>query len=377
MTSVRRNQTPLLHQLRFDIRKPGWNLLKGRERVASRPTCNCQTARCQFSTEGIVAVDEKFELRILCRSEARVNEVQVYYATHLPTASTLAECLHEIGNLFFQLAFFCECRGSGAPIFPRGSDAVIPADDTAYFLSLTQDQIGLRRHINQNIINRIRHPVERHCHLEYVYILSSSLDDMVKIGVSGDHPERRLSGITQCYPNAVLVAYTVRIPYAYRVEQLAHAELALWRVVHACGRCYTNHREWFKVSPKMAMRVVLHWAKWIGSQPYDNKGALDVAWMRILDGRHLSRLRPATEDEPTDNQISKEADRERIREAGSEDIGDADPGGSKEEDWGTWTTLRPSERREDFSTEVDMNICSEKVSPFVREFYRSVLERIR
>lgn len=48
---------------------------------------------------------------------------------------------------------------------------------------------------------------------------------------------------------------------------------------------------------------------------------------------------------------------------------------SKEEDWGTWTTLRPSERREDFSAEVDMNICSEKVSPFVREFYRSALER--
>jgi hypothetical protein len=51
MTSVRHNQTPLLHQLRFDIRKPGWNLLKGRERMASRPTCNCQAARCQFSTE--------------------------------------------------------------------------------------------------------------------------------------------------------------------------------------------------------------------------------------------------------------------------------------------------------------------------------------
>jgi hypothetical protein len=319
MTSIRRNRNPLLHQLRFDIREPGWNLLKGRERVSSRPTCNCQTARCKFSTEGIVAVDEKFELRILCRSEARVNEVQVYYATHLPTASTLAECLREVGSLFFQLAFFCECAGSGAPIFPRGSDVVIPADDTAYFLSLAQDRISLRRHINQNIVNRIRHPVERHCHLEYVYIISSSLDDMVKIGVSRDHPERRLSGITQCYPGAVLVAYTVRIPYAYRVEQLAHAELALWRVVHACGRCYTNHREWFKVSPEMATQVVLHWAKWIGSQPYDNKGALDVAWMRILDGRHLSRLTPATEDEPTgdeptqaqatDNQSSKEADR--------------------------------------------------------------------
>jgi hypothetical protein len=321
-------------------------------------------------------VDEKFELRILCRSEARVNEVQVYYATHLPAASTLAECLHEVGNLFFQLAFFCECTGSGAPVFPGGSDAVIPADDTAYFLSLAQDPIGLRRHINQNIINRIRHPVERHCHLEYVYILSSSLDDMVKIGVSRDHPERRLSGITQCYPDAVLVAYTVRIPYAYRVEQLAHAELALRRVVHACGRCYTNHREWFQVSPEIAMRVVLHWAKWIGSQPYDNKGALDVAWMRILDRRHLSRLRPAIENEPTDNQSSKEADLGRIRDADSEDIGDADLGDSKGEDWGTWTLLRLSEGREDFSAEVDMNICSEKVSPFVREFYRSVLERL-
>ena len=96
--------------------------------------------------------------------------------------------------------------------------------------------------LNQNIINRIRHPVERHCHLEYAYILSSSLDDMVKIEVSRDHPERRLLGINQCYPDAVLVVYTVRIPYAYRVEQLAHAELALQHVVHAYGRCYTNHR---------------------------------------------------------------------------------------------------------------------------------------
>lgn len=353
--------------------------------MASRPTCNCRAARRQFNKEGIVAVDEKFELRILCGSEARVNEAQIYYATHLPTASTLAECLLELGNLFFQLALFCECTGSGGPIFPRGSDAVIPADETAYFLSLAQDQLGLRRHINQNIINRIRHPVERQCYLEHVYILSSSLDDMVKIGVSRDHPERRLSGITQCYPDAVLVAYTVRIPYAYRVEQLAHAELALYRVVHACSRCYTNHREWFKASPEMAMRVVLHWAKWIGSQPYDKNGALDVAWMRILDRTHLSRLRPATENEPTedkltqapatDNRSTKEADQESTREADPEDIGDADPRDSKEEDWGTWTTLRPSERREDFSAEVDMNICSEKVSPFVREFYRSALER--
>jgi hypothetical protein len=218
---------------------------------------------------------------------------------------------------------------------------LIPADETAYFLSLARDRIGLRRHINQNTINRIRHPVERHCHLEYVYILSSSLDDMVKIGVSRDHPERHLSGINQCYPDAVLVAYTVRIPYAYRVEQLAHAELVLRHVVHAYGRCYTSHREWFKVSPGMAMRVVLHWAKWVGSQPYDNKGALDAAWMRILDGRHLSWLRPATADGPTEGEptedetkpklkqpiikSSKGADRERITEAGSECIGDADP----------------------------------------------------
>src|SRR4051794_8429753 len=206
MNSVRPNQNPLFHQLRFDIGKPGWDLLKGRKRVAYRPTCNCQTARRQFSAEGIVAVDEKFELRILCRSEARVNEVQLYYAIHLPIASTLAECLHEVGKLFFQLALFCECTGSGAPIFPRGSDTMIPADETAYFLSLARDRIGLRRHINQNITNRIKHPVERHSHLEYVYILSSSLDDMVKIGVSRDHPERRLSCIAHCYPDAVLVA---------------------------------------------------------------------------------------------------------------------------------------------------------------------------
>jgi hypothetical protein len=133
MTSVRRNQNPLLYQLRFDIRKPGWNLLKGRERVASRPT------RHQFSAEGIVTVDEKFELRILCRSEARVDEVQIYYATHLPTASTLAEYLLELSNLFFQLALFCECTGSGRLIFPRGSDVMIPTDETAYFLSLARD----------------------------------------------------------------------------------------------------------------------------------------------------------------------------------------------------------------------------------------------
>ena len=108
--------------------------------------------------------------------------------------------------------------------------------------------------------------------------------------------------------------------------------------------------------------------------------------MRILDRTHLSRLKPATENEPTedkltqapatDNRSTKEADQERTREADSEDIGDADPEDSKEEDWGTWTALRPSEGREDFSAEVDMNICSEKASPFVREFYRSVLETL-
>jgi hypothetical protein len=108
------------------------------------------------------------------------------------------------------------------------------------FLSLARDQLGLRRHINQNTINRIKHPVERQCYLEYVYILSSSLDDMVKIGVSRGHPERRLSGITQCYPDAVLVAYTIRIPYAYRVEQLAHAELYVAWCMHAAGAILTT-----------------------------------------------------------------------------------------------------------------------------------------
>jgi hypothetical protein len=55
----------------------------------------------------------------------------------------------------------------------------------------------------------------------------------------------------------------------------------------------------------MAMRVVLHWAKWIGSQPYDKNGTLDVAWMRILDRTHLSRLKPATENEPTEDKLTQ------------------------------------------------------------------------
>jgi hypothetical protein len=69
----------------------------------------------------------------------------------------------------------------------------------------------------------------------------------------------------------------------------------------------------------MAMRVVLHWAKWIGPQPYDNKGALDAAWMRILDGRHLSRLRPVTADgptegEPTENEPTADETKSKLKQ---------------------------------------------------------------
>jgi hypothetical protein len=66
--------------------------------------------------------------------------------------------------------------------------------------------------------------------------------------------------------------------------------------------------------------------------------------MRILDRTHLSRLKPATENEPTedkltqapatDNRSTKEADQERTREADSEDIGDAGLGDSEEEGLG-------------------------------------------
>jgi hypothetical protein len=49
--------------------------------------------------------------------------------------------------------------------------------------------------------------------------------------------------------------------------------------------------------------------------------------------------------------------KEATREADSEDIGDAGSGDSREEDWGTWTTLRPSEGERRLLSGSRMNIC--------------------
>jgi hypothetical protein len=290
------------------------------------------------------SLTENFNYAYCANQKPRLNEAKTFFFTHVPTASNLAEYLPKIRSLFYQLASFCECEGHSLPWRPpKGSDILRASNPSTHLWAALGNQGGLRRKINLDLAKKIAKPIEpshkteSRQYLGYVYILSCVSRDLVKVGFTNDHPYKRLSEISPCYPDAVLVAYTVPIPYPHRVEQLAHAELALQRLNHSCPACCKTHREWFKMTQGLAERVVLRWAKWIAKQPYEmHSGVLHPAWVRALDKKLIARLRPAAEDRS-----------------------------AHEPDWGTWTAFRASTGRKDFSAQVDPNICKEKTSPLV------------
>jgi T5orf172 domain len=136
----------------------------------------------------------------------------------------------------------------------------------------------------------------------YVYIVSRDLDqDCFKIGFSRYDPSERVSCHRKCYDGVTLIAQTNLIPFARRVEQLAHWNLSTHRRREHCGRCNCEHREWFHVSKDKAIDAVIRWAGWICSQPYKTQsGCLKSFWARRLVkrsdlyalGRYYSDVRP-------------------------------------------------------------------------------------
>ena len=330
-------------RISFDNDDPKWHSLEQHGTTAFAIGCSCDKALRRFDPEQNIVTDGKFELRLLFKSEAFVNNAKAYYHAHLPAASNLAEYLPKIRGLFYELAGFCECKAKRQGNYSvKGSDTLRVADPEAHAWAAFPNEVGIRSHVNRAVARKIAkrvelsHNIQIHQSLGYVYILSCPSRNLVKIGYSNDHPQKRLSEISPCYPDAVLIAYTVQIPHPHRVEQLAHAELALQRQLHSCPVCGKTHREWFKASHGLAKSVVLRWAKWIAKQPYeDHSGELHPAWVKMLSKPFYSRLALAKEH-PNPQ----------------------DPG------WGTWTAFHVSTRREDYSAQVDLNICHEKVSPF-------------
>lgn len=117
-----------------------------------------------------------------------------------------------------------------------------------------------------------------------VYIFDrDSSPGHVKVGWSSVSTESRLTSWSNCGYKPNLLFKTVRIPYAQRVESLAHYELIKeWRREVNC-RCGVSHQEWFEVAPFRARHVVEDWADWMSlAEPYDLDGYLKLTWQRVV-----------------------------------------------------------------------------------------------
>ena len=113
----------------------------------------------------------------------------------------------------------------------------------------------------------------------YVYIYSvNSNFGLVKIGWTRDTPNKRLTKWeNQCkrktyraYPEAS--KELIKIPHAWRVEKLVHAELRKYnRWETGCG-CKTKiHKEWFETSLPHAIKLVEFWSAWVQTHPYEER----------------------------------------------------------------------------------------------------------
>jgi hypothetical protein len=60
-----------------------------------------------------------------------------------------------------------------------------------------------------------------------------------------------------------------KVPNAFRVEELCHAELVDYQVHIDCTGCLCEHKEWFQISAADGIAVVKKWSAWMNSTPYD------------------------------------------------------------------------------------------------------------
>ena len=106
----------------------------------------------------------------------------------------------------------------------------------------------------------------------------------VKIGkTSGESTKARLEQWTkQCgHPTEEHTngeeEVAVQLPHVFRVEALVHAELRDFGIKEvSCKKCEQKYKEWFRVSPGHAQKVITKWSNWMESRkPYTE---IDGVW---------------------------------------------------------------------------------------------------
>ncbi|KAH8646158.1 T5orf172 domain-containing protein [Xylariales sp. PMI_506] len=116
-------------------------------------------------------------------------------------------------------------------------------------------------------------------------------EGLVKIGyttgtVSKRHAEWRFACNRQ-----VKELCAVKVPHAYRVERLCHADLANSQVQIFCPGCWASHLEWFEVTSSEAKEVAEKWCRWMNTRkPYRKKEMrLGPKWLFKTEERQKCR----------------------------------------------------------------------------------------
>jgi hypothetical protein len=125
--------------------------------------------------------------------------------------------------------------------------------------------------------NLLSHPTGtgRHQSLGSVSVLPCASRNLIKICVSNNHPYKRLPEVSPYHPDAIVVAYTVDIPYPRRVEQLAYAKLALQKSgAHLSSLSRASPILGSRCRKGLAQQAVIHWTKCICTQPYNVHGGV-------------------------------------------------------------------------------------------------------
>ena len=136
--------------------------------------------------------------------------------------------------------------------------------------------LSRRDHI-KSIIDEPFKPTDTKVGYIYIYSVNSNFG-LVKIGWTTDTPNERLRGweyqckrkLYRAYPEAS--KEMIKIPHAWRVEKLVHAELReynKWEI--GCGCKTKTHKEWFETSLPHAMKLVEFWSAWVQTYPYEER----------------------------------------------------------------------------------------------------------
>ncbi|KAF2470867.1 uncharacterized protein BDR25DRAFT_314062 [Lindgomyces ingoldianus] len=113
----------------------------------------------------------------------------------------------------------------------------------------------------------------------YIFWLKGKFG-LLKIGFTKNVDRRLKQWAKQCKQEYQLhkrswAGELVHIPHVSRVEKLIHAEFKDIRMVMTCEGCGKEHKEWFQIPEKQAVKVFQKWKDWVLRSPY---GESTGAW---------------------------------------------------------------------------------------------------